>query len=99
MAEVKSQRFSDYVSDWGEDQWQSREWRTYLISTLRECETLNDKLVATESLCERQKMTIENLENQMAVLERQLTLLHKTLDIVERVSRSIVLPANGEVIK
>lgn len=99
MAEVKSQRFSDYVSNWGEDQWNSREWRSYLISNLRECEVSKDKLVETESLCERQKMTIESLEQQITVLERQLALLQKTLDIVERVSRPIVLPANGEVIK
>lgn len=99
MAEVKSQRFSDYVSNWGEDQWESRDWRQFLISSICELEDFKDKSAETESLCERQKKTIESLEQQINTLERQLNLLYKTLDIVERVSRPIVLSADGEVIK
>lgn len=83
MVETKTERVSEWVARWDDAQWNSKEFRQYLISLLRDGDEAHDKLREIEPIYEKQAKYIE-------CLERQLELLQKTLDIIEK---------NGEVIK
>jgi hypothetical protein len=97
VAEIKTERFSykdsQWVAEWDESQWNSQEWRHYLTSILRDYERDRDKLRTIEPLYEKQT-------EQIILLERQLELLQKTLDIAEKFApRLIHFPGDREVIK
>lgn len=97
MAEIKTVRYphidSQWIEEWDESQWNSKEWRCYLISILREFEIDRDKLRTIEPIYETQTELIK-------LLERQVELLQKTLDIAERFTpRLIHFPGDREVIK
>lgn len=92
VAEVKSESISEWASRWDDSQWNSREFRQFVVSLLREGEDAQKKLNALEPLYEEQERNIK-------YLERQLDLLQKTLDIAEKFSRPIILPGDSEVIK
>lgn len=90
--EFKTERISEWVERWDDFQWNSKEWREYLLSLLRAGEEVRDKLDKIEPLYEKQAEYIK-------YLERQLELLQKTLDIAERFSRPIILPGDSGVVK
>ena len=91
MAEVKKINMSEFVKQWDSDQWNSVEWRQYLISSLENYEEMQGRLFETETVCERQKEEIQSLEKQCELLQKQLALLQKTLDVAEKFSRPIVI--------
>ena len=91
MIKTKKATISEWVKNWGKDQWESAEWRQYLISTLADHESLMDRLVEAERICDKQKDEITLLEKQCKLLQQQLELLQKTLDVAERFSRPIVI--------
>jgi uncharacterized protein HemX len=91
MAEIKKTTMSEFVKQWGSDQWNSVEWRKYLVSFLENYEEMQGRLFETETVCERQKEEIQSLEKQCELLQKQLTLLQKTLDVAEKFSRPIVI--------
>lgn len=88
---IKRERFSEWVSRWGEDEWSSPEWRRFLICEIEDGQKLKDKLAEIEPIYEKQALYIKDLE-------RQLELLQKTLEIVEKFSRPIVIPGDKGVI-
>lgn len=90
-AEVKSESISEWARRWDDSQWNSREWRVLVTDLLREGEDAQEKLNELKPLYEEQARYIK-------YLERQLELLQKTLDIVEKFSRPIILPGDSEVI-
>lgn len=90
---VEKERIVDWINRWDESQWSSREWRQYLISLIVDGDIARQKLSEIEPLCEKQDKYIKELE-------RQLGLLQKTLDIVEKLTpRPIILSERSEVIK
>jgi hypothetical protein len=92
MVETKREGISEFVKRWGSDQWESAEWRQYLISFLDNYEEMMDRLSNYEMVCNKQKEEITSLEKQCELLHRQLKLLQKTLDVAERFSRPIIIP-------
>ena len=91
MADVKNATLSEFVKKWGNDQWNSVEWRQYLVSFLEGYEEMQGRLFEAETVCEGQKKEIQSLEKQCELLQKQLTLLQKTLDVAEKFSRPIVI--------
>lgn len=75
MAEVE--RLSEWVERWGESQWNSAEWRDFLLRCLRDWEIAEDRLSEIEPIYEKQIKYI-------VTLERQIELLQKTLDLAEK---------------
>lgn len=92
MAEFKSERTSEWVARWGDNEWNSKEYRDFIIRCVQDGEEAQCNLNKIEPLYEEQ-------ERYIKYLERQLDLLQKTLDIAERYSRPIILPGSGEVMK
>lgn len=92
VAEIKKERISEWVERWDESQWRSNKWREYLVKLLRNGDAVQDKLSKIEPLYEEQ-------EKYIKYLERQVELLQKTLDIVEKITSPIVPTGNSEVIK
>jgi uncharacterized protein HemX len=92
MVETKRERMSEFVKRWGSDQWESAEWRQYLVSYLANYEDMMDRLSNYEMVCDKQKEEITSLEKQCESLQKQLELLQKTLDVMERVTRPIIIP-------
>jgi hypothetical protein len=74
---VEREDISEWVSRWDESQWSSREWRQYLISTIRDGVDAQKELSEIKSLYEGQVTYIKHLE-------MQLDLLQKTLDVVAK---------------
>jgi hypothetical protein len=95
MAEKKNERFSDWVRRWDKEQWDSVEWRTFLASQLEYYEAEIDRL----SKLENHESTIEKQDEYIKLLERQLAVLQKTLDVAERYSRPIVISELGGKMK
>lgn len=92
MSEVKRERISEWAKRWDDSEWNSQEWRAFVVSLLRDGEEAMEKLNKIEPLYEEQ-------EKYIKYLERQLELLQKTLDIAEKFSRPIILPGDSEVFK
>lgn len=89
MAEVKSERMSELVERWDESQWNSVEWREFLIGYLRNGEIAQDRLSEIEPIYEKQIKYI-------VTLERQIELLQKTLDLAEKFApRPIFIHSSG----
>jgi DNA-binding ferritin-like protein len=97
MIKTKKETMSEYVKNWGKDQWESEEWRQYLISTLADYESLMDRLAEAERICDKQKDEITSLEKQRKLLQRQLELLQKTLDVAERFSRPLIISDSRKI--
>ena len=90
---IERESFAVWVKHWGEDQWGSPEWRQFLISEVEDIHINREKLAEMELLCDKQTKYIKELE-------KQLEMLQKTLDLVEKYTpRPIILPQNGEVSK
>ena len=93
MAKIERERTSEWINQWDESQWSSREWRQYLVSIICDGDIAQEKLSKIEPLYEEQ-------EKYIKLLERQLELLQKTLDIVEKFTpHPIILSERSEVIK
>lgn len=93
MAEIKKEKIVDWIKRWDEAQWSSKEWRAYLLDIIRNSDIAQEKLSKIEPLYEEQ-------EKYIKYLERQLELLQKTLDVVEKLTpRPIILSERSEVIK
>lgn len=90
---IKTERFSEWMSRWGENEWSSPEWRQFLICEIEDGYKVRDKLAEIEPIYEKQALYIKELE-------RQLELLQKTLDLAEKFTpRPLVIPGVSEVIK
>lgn len=92
MVDRSRERISEWMQKWSEHEWGSAEWRQYVISLVSEGEKAQDELNKIEPLYEEQARYIKHLE-------RQLELLQKTLDIVEKISRPIFIPGDSGGIK
>ena len=93
MSEIKKEKIVDWIKQWDESQWSSKEWRRYLLDIIRDSDIAQEKLSKIEPLYEEQ-------EKYIKYLERQLELLQKTLDVVEKLTpRPIILSERSEVIK
>ena len=93
MVEMKRERTSEWMERWGENEWGSTEFRQFILNLVRDAEITQDKLNEIEPLYEEQGKYIK-------CLERQLELLQKTLDLVEKFApRTIIFPGSSEVIK
>jgi hypothetical protein len=90
---IKTEAFSDWVKRWDESQWNSPEWRQFLIGEIEDFYATRDKLNKIEMLYEAQAEYVKTLE-------RQIELLQKTLDLAEKFTpRPLVIPGVSEVIK
>ena len=76
---IEEVKFSDWIKRWGADQWNSPELRRLLISEVEDVRCLRDKIAELEPLCEKQARYIKELE-------KQLELLQRTLDIMDRIA-------------
>jgi hypothetical protein len=94
--EYNNERFFEYVERWEEDEWGSPEWRRFLISHLSDLEIDNEKL--TQKL-DAIMPVYEKQADYIKSLERQLELLQKTLDLIEKYNPRYVISKDGEVIK
>ena len=93
MVEMKRERTSEWMERWGENEWGSTEFRQFILNLVRDAEITQDKLNEIEPLYEEQGKYIK-------CLERQLELLQKTLDLVEKFApRTIIFPGSSELIK
>lgn len=97
MAEVKfektKERMWEWAERWSDHEWNSPEWRQFVISLIRDGEEAQAKLNEIEPLYEEQVRYIN-------LLERQMELLQKTLDLAEKLApRLTILQGNSEVIK
>lgn len=90
---INTKKFSNWLKEWDEFQWNSPEWRQFLINEVGDLYETRHKMAELETLYEEQAKYIKSLE-------KQLELLQKTLDIAEKFSpRSLITPNVGEVIK
>jgi len=96
MAETKRQTISEWVKQWDKSQWEAAEWREFLVQTLSDYEMSMERYHEVNTVCEKQKIEIESLEKQCKLLQRQLGLLQKILDVAERYSRPIVITEQGK---
>ena len=82
---MAEERFSEWVARWDDEQFNSKEWRAMLISRIQDMEYGIEKYLTIKPIYEKQSDYINSLE-------KQLELLQKTLDIVERVNRPVIIP-------
>lgn len=93
MVEIIREKNSQWVKRWDESQWNSPEWRRFVISLIEDGEVAMDELKEIKPIYEEQVRYIK-------LLERQLELLQKTLDLAEKLApRPIFIPGSSEVTK
>lgn len=100
MADVKNiHSNSEWMRNWDDEMWNSPQWRSHLINIVEGLE--NNLFWLSEVEKEKDIIQAENEKQAkyIELIERQMVLLQKTLDVVERCAPAkIIIKDGGEVI-
>ena len=83
--------FGFNIDTFTDKEWNSPEYRRYIAACLKEGDRTEKDFGELQRLYEEQSKYV-------TLLERQMTILQKTLEVAEKVILPIRIPADGEVI-